>query len=384
MRLFQLPAALSLLAITSASALPAPNSEPQPLPLLIWHGLGDRYDADGLRSTGDLFQQLYPDTYIYYVHTDEDGGNDRSNTFFGNVTTQLAEVCEAIHDDRKLKSPDSDTIRVDALGFSQGGQFLRGLVERCDGLSVRSLVTFGSQHNGIQEFQHCGTFDLLCKGATALVKPNAWTDYVQNKVVPAQYYRPVNDSTGHTTEDYLAHSNFLVDVNNEREQKNETYAARIAALEKFVMFVFEDDTTVVPRETGWFAEVNATNGDVAPLRERRLYTEDWLGLKKLDEKSGLEFKTTKGAHMELDDKVLAKTFEDYFGPERNAAEIDRLVSQTSKYDSPGRHAGKDQRNVDSLPWWRRLSFSRTDDYPWVDVESLTDADVEKLEAKGDL
>ena len=84
-------------------------------------------------------------------------------------------------------------------------------------------MTFGSQHNGIAQFQHCGTFDFLCKGATALVKGNAWTDYVQNKVVPAQYYRTVNETTGLATEEYLEHSNFLADVNNEREEKSEVY-----------------------------------------------------------------------------------------------------------------------------------------------------------------
>jgi palmitoyl-protein thioesterase len=37
----------------------------------------------------------------------------------------------------------------DAMGFSQGGQFLRGFVERCNHPPVRNLITWGSQHNGI-------------------------------------------------------------------------------------------------------------------------------------------------------------------------------------------------------------------------------------------
>ena len=314
MRLLSLPAALSFW--TFALALPAPDPSPRPLPLLIWHGLGDRYDADGLRSTGELAQKIHPGTYVYYIRTDEDGGNDRTNTFFGNVTSQIEEVCDAIRKEPKLLDPDTESLRVDALGFSQGGQFLRGLLERCEGLSVRSLVTFGSQHNGIAEFQKCGALDFLCKGATALVKNNAWTDYVQGKVVPAQYYRTVNETTGLASHEYLQASNFLADVNNEREEKNEAYAAKIALLEKFVMFVFDEDVTVVPRETGWFAEVNATSGEVTPLRERKMYSEDWLGLKKLDEKGGLVFRNASGAHMELSDKILNETFREFFGPER--------------------------------------------------------------------
>ncbi|KAK3056545.1 hypothetical protein LTR09_002338 [Extremus antarcticus] len=322
MYLLNLPPFLSLLALTTA--LPRPHSS-KPLPLLIWHGLGDRYDADGLRSTGDLAQEIHPGTFVYYIRTDDDGNNDRTNTFFGNLTTQLDDVCAALYNEPKLFNPDIASLRVDALGFSQGGQFLRGLLERCDGLSIRSLVTFGSQHNGIAEFQKCGTFDLLCKGATALVKGNAWTEYVQNKVVPAQYYRPLNATTGMPTEEYLDGSNFLADVNNERANKSEVYKAKIVSLEKFVMVVFEDDLTVVPKESGWFAAVNATSGEVTALRNRTMYKEDWLGLRELDKKEGLVFRTAPGKHMELSDKVLRGAFEEFFGPEKRGEGVGRVI-----------------------------------------------------------
>lgn len=318
MHFLRLPPALS--ALTLAAALPTPVSKPSssPLPLLIWHGLGDTYDADGLRSTGDLAQEVHPGTYVYYIRTDEASGTDRSNTFFGNLTTQIEQVCDDIHADAELNWPDDGKgeLKVDALGFSQGGQFLRGLLQRCEGLKVRSLVTFGSQHNGIQQFQHCGTFDLLCKGATALVKGNAWTEYVQGKVVPAQYYRPINETTGEPKDGYLNGSNFLADVNNEREEKNEEYKRRMARVENFAMYVFDEDTTVIPRQSGWFAEVNTTSEEVTPLRERAMYKEDWIGLKALDEKGGLFFRNASGGHMDLDDEVLKEAFGNFFGPDR--------------------------------------------------------------------
>lgn len=324
----------TLLALASALPSQKPKPKQKPLPLLIWHGLGDRYDADGLQSTGKLAEEVHPGTYVYYIRTDDDGGTDRTNTFFGNVTIQLAEVCAAIHNDSGLADPDDITkVRADALGFSQGGQFLRGLIETCEGLSVRSLVTFGSQHNGISEFQECDRFDFLCKGATGLIKGNAWTDYIQGKVVPAQYYRTVNETTGLGSDEYLKHSNFLAHINNEKKVKIERYKGKIAALEKFVMYVFKDDVTVLPKETGWFAEVNETTGEVTPLRERLMYKEDWLGLKKLDEKGGLVFKSTKGKHMELNDKGLRDAFLRYFGREKNfedSADADLPENQDHK------------------------------------------------------
>ena len=118
MRLLGFPS--QLLFLTFAAALPAPQAEPQPLPLIIWHGLGDRYDADGLQSTGALAQKIHPGTFVYYVRTDEDGGTDRTNTFFGNVSTQIEEVCEAMRsDDRVALELRMDVwLMLCALGFA--------------------------------------------------------------------------------------------------------------------------------------------------------------------------------------------------------------------------------------------------------------------------
>ncbi|SMQ54755.1 unnamed protein product [Zymoseptoria tritici ST99CH_1A5] len=316
MHLLALPAALSVLTYTSALPSISSSSSPKPLPLLIWHGLGDTHDAEGLHSVGSLAESIHPQTYTYYIRIDDDSGEDRKATFFGNLTAQVEKVCGDIQADPKLLDPTTGTIRVDALGFSQGGQFLRGLVQTCEGLSVRSLVTFGSQHNGIAELKACGTWDLLCKGALALARGNIWSAYVQSHVIPAQYFRSVNDTTGLGSEEYLSSSGWLARMNNELEVKNSTYKQRISELENFVMFIFEEDTTVIPKESGWFAEVNGTDGKVTELRERRMFKEDWLGLRELDEKGGLVFETTEGEHMQLDEEVLRRTFGRYFGPER--------------------------------------------------------------------
>ncbi|KKY14063.1 putative palmitoyl protein thioesterase [Diplodia seriata] len=306
MRPTTLAAFLTLLS--PSTALPTTSSDP--LPLVIWHGLGDNYLAEGLQEVGELAEKVHPGTFVYNVRLDNDAGSDRTATFFGNVTTQLEQVCEDLAAHPILSSAPA----IDALGFSQGGQFLRGYIERCNKPPVRSLVTFGSQHNGIAKFQACGPTDWLCKGAMGLLRSNAWSGFVQNRVVPAQYYRELNESTGLGSDNYLEHSNFLADINNERALKNETYKKNLASLEKFVMFVFADDTTVIPKETGWFAEVNATSEEVTKIQDRTIYKEDWIGLKQLDEKGALIFKNTPGEHMRLDEDDLEDAFREYFGP----------------------------------------------------------------------
>ena len=316
MRLLTLSALLPLIT----TAYPSPSSSAKPLPLLIWHGLGDRHDAEGLHSVGALAANIHPGTEVHYIRVADAGPDDQRATFFGNITAQSEAICADLAANTNLTDPATGLVRADALGFSQGGQFLRGLVERCPVLRVRSLVTFGSQHNGIAEFQRCGTWDLLCRGAVALVGGNAWTGYVQSHVVPAQYYREVNETTGLPTEGYLEYSHFLADVNNERGEKKAEYKKRLAGMEKFVMVVFEDDETVVPKESGWFAEVNKTSGAVTGLRDRAIYREDWIGLRALDEKGGLVFESVEGGHMELDRKDLERTFREYFGAERESRE----------------------------------------------------------------
>ncbi|KAI0132795.1 Alpha/Beta hydrolase protein [Xylariales sp. AK1849] len=294
------------LALSTPAQRPIRNVDEDndtPLPVVIWHGLGDDFAAEGLQSVGTLAQDINPGTLVYYVRLDESPSSDRSATFFGNLTMQLDKVCEDLASHQILSTAPA----IDAIGFSQGGQFLRAYVERCNFPPVRNLVTFGSQHNGIVDYRACSTTDWLCRGAMALLHGNTWSQYVQSHLVPAQYFRDPAD-----LDTYIEASNFLADINNERVLKNKTYAENIAKLENLVMYMFEDDTTVIPKETAWFEEVNGT--EHIPLRAREIYTEDWIGLRELDRKGGLKFRTTPGDHMQIDDKVLEDTFKEFFGP----------------------------------------------------------------------
>jgi palmitoyl-protein thioesterase len=309
-----LPLALSSL-ILSATASPTPQASP--LPVVIWHGLGDSFDGEGIQSVAQLAVDVHPGTYVRIVQLGEDGSADRSSTFFGNLTEQIETVCETFKADPRLMGAPA----IDAVGFSQGGLFLRGYVERCaDGPPIRSLVTFGSPHNGIADIV-CQSSDWLCRGAIGIFKSNAWSGYVQNKIVPAQYYRTLDEETLLPSQQYLENSNFLADANNERELKNVAYAKRLSALDKFVMYLFEEDETVIPKESSWFSEVYLETGEITELRNRTLYKEDWLGLKKLDKKGALEFRTIPGRHMQLSDEILTDAFEKYFGPTTKSREM---------------------------------------------------------------
>ncbi|KAL8728210.1 MAG: hypothetical protein Q9166_005558 [cf. Caloplaca sp. 2 TL-2023] len=275
-----------------------------PLPLVVWHGLGDNYKADGLRSIGDIANSSNPGTYTYFIRLDDDPSSDRTATFLGNVTEQIDKVCTDLVTHPIL----SNAPAINGLGFSQGGQFLRAYVERCNVPPLHTLVTFGSQHNGISEFQNCDDNDWVCQSWERYLKRNTWSHFVQSRLVPAQYYRDPEDLQG-----YLKHSNFLADINNERELKNATYKENLKKLQRFVMYIFSEDETVVPKESAWFADYNKTSDEITWLKERQLYKEDWLGLRSLDEQERLEFRVAEGKHMQLSEQLLSDTFKRYFG-----------------------------------------------------------------------
>lgn len=262
------------------------------------------YEAEGIRSVGDLANETNPGTFVYYIRLDEDASADRTATFLGNLTVQIEKVCADLASHPVLSKASA----VNALGFSQGGQFLRAYVERCNFPPVANLVTFGSQHNGISDFYSCADNDWLCRSWDGFLRRNTWSTFVQSNLVPAQYYR----NTG-ALKKYLEDSNFLADINNERTSKNSTYKENMMKLEKFAMYMFKDDKTVVPKQSAWFGELNSTSGDITNLQNRTIYQEDWIGLRWLDERNRLEFPITPGEHMELDAEDLVEAFRKYFG-----------------------------------------------------------------------
>lgn len=60
-----------------------------------------------------------------------------------NANDQVAEVCRQLKADPKLKGG------YNSVGFSQGGQFLRAVAQRCPDPPMKNLISFGGQHQGV-------------------------------------------------------------------------------------------------------------------------------------------------------------------------------------------------------------------------------------------
>ena len=118
-------------------------------PLVIWHGLGDNYNSSGMVDVISIFNQRYPDMFIYPVFLDAKPSKDQEKTLFGDANKEVEYVCEQLSSIPELKQG------FDAIGFSQGGLFMRALIQRCSSVSVHNLITFGSPHMGVLELPTC-------------------------------------------------------------------------------------------------------------------------------------------------------------------------------------------------------------------------------------
>ncbi|KAJ9505000.1 hypothetical protein QJQ45_013627 [Haematococcus lacustris] len=295
----------------------------------------------------EIEQQL--GVYVHSIATGSTAAADVWSSYFGSVNDQVAGVCD------ELRSTPELAGGYNAVGFSQGGQFLRAVVQRCQhtGPTAHTLVTLGAQHQGVTnvpgckqtaagaiistcgqpgrqdtgtEWLHSSAAQLSCRlpltrsfrstvpanlsgvqhlGSALLTRTGcetmqtvlgqgAYLPWVRDYVVQAQYFKdPFRLDT------YLAYNPFLPDINNElpAPRKKVQYASNLASLARLVLFRFAQDSTVVPRDSAWFSTLRGS--ELVELRGSPLYQEDWIGLRALDESGRLELVEAPGAHMQF-------------------------------------------------------------------------------------
>ncbi|KAI8088946.1 Alpha/Beta hydrolase protein [Halteromyces radiatus] len=267
-------------------------------PVVLWHGMGD--DCCNPKSMGgitELIQAHLPGVFVHSVKLGDSINDDRNAGFFGIINDQVDSVCQQLANIPELANG------FNAVGFSQGGLFMRAYVERCNLPPVRHLITFGSPHGGVSDIPNCiDIHDFKCTLMRTMVKRGVYTSYVQHHVVQAQYYKSSTD-----LQDYLDRNIFLPQINNQVEEKfkNNTYRDHLGNLETFVMIKFTEDTMIKPPESAWFWTLDKDN-QIWPLEQQKLYQEDWLGLQFLEHNGRLKFLECPGLHMQISDEFFIK------------------------------------------------------------------------------
>ena len=96
------------------------------LPIVIWHGMGDNCcHSWSMGYIKQLLEDNMPGVYVRSLMIGSSPGQDTTNGFFKPVQDQVAEVCDKIRGDDRLSNG------YNAIGFSQGGQFLRAVAQKC-------------------------------------------------------------------------------------------------------------------------------------------------------------------------------------------------------------------------------------------------------------
>jgi len=216
---------------------------------------------------------------------------DILNGFFKNVNDQIETACKIIREDEKLANG------YNAVGFSQGGQFLRAVAQRCPNPPMRNLVSVGGQHQGVFGFPRCPiNVTSICDQIRRLLNLGAYVKLVQDRLVQAEYWHdPLNE------DEYKQYSVFLADINQEREF-NQQYKDNLLKIKNLVLVLFTKDSMVVPRESEWFGFYHeGQDKTMYTMEESKLYRNDTIGLQTLDKQGRLFRLSVEGDHLEFKD-----------------------------------------------------------------------------------
>jgi palmitoyl-protein thioesterase len=253
---------LALLCFCAASAAAAP------LPVVLWHGLGDYYDSSGMLYLSSLIRN-HTNSFVHSIRFSNSSTDDQLDSFFKPASEQIPEACAT------LSALPQLTGGFNMLGFSQGGQFLRALVQTCANLTVHNLITLGGQHQGVFGLPNtCDFGERICEDVRKLLDIGVYNSFVQHHLVPANYWKDADDEHS-----YLMGNLWQPNV---LENASATQTTQLSKLNKFVMVLFQNDTVVVPRISSHFGWLEAGSDSVqVNFTNTSIYRHNVLGKKSV-------------------------------------------------------------------------------------------------------
>ncbi|XP_074269100.1 uncharacterized protein LOC141592366 [Silene latifolia] len=262
------------------------------LPFIVLHGIGDECSSRGTtKFTKSLSNWSGSEGYCIEV------GNGFWDSWFTPIGDQAQIVCDKVKKMEKLRQG------YNIVGRSQGNLIARGVIQFCEGgPPVKNYISLGGPHAGIASIPLCGS-GIFCELANILIQSDAYSDPVQEHLAPSGYLKIPSNMKG-----YLDKCSFLPKVNNEKPgERNSTYKKRFSSLDNLILIMSEQDNVLVPKETSWFGYYpDGAYTPLLPAQKTKLYTEDWIGLKTLDDAGRVKFVKVTGGHLGISDEDMKK------------------------------------------------------------------------------
>lgn len=165
----------------------------------------------------------------------------------------------------------------------------RYVIENCS--NSKRYVSIGGPQMGVADIPKC-TIPGICSVLNWATRELVYSSFIQNIVGPAGYFKDP-----YHYQRYLEGSTFLADLNNERNA-SALRKENFLNLEKALFVMFSEDTMIFPKETAHFGFYNE-KGDVISVNETDFYTNDYIGLRQLNEANKVGYVTFEGDHLQF-------------------------------------------------------------------------------------